>query len=221
MQRPEVPVPPIIREPRPLCCSRVVGDPVADLLCGFRPDPLACLKAGVEVSALTGLCAQRGWLNAKLGGSSLNLGAKFVGEGSVFHDQNHNVIFHTTQRETSHFPHWNVAAKPDYMDVSETFRANLLRLMAEKGFKAAELSKRAHLNARAVKDIEEGRVASPKLSTVCALANALGEDPAEMMGLGARSRLVPALAAYLAQYDQSEQERLLQALSALPVVRHD
>jgi transcriptional regulator with XRE-family HTH domain len=139
----------------------------------------------------------------------------------VFHEQNHNVIFHTTQGETSHFQPAAVTAKPDYMDASETFRSNLLRLMAEKGFKAAELSKRAKLNARAVKDIEERRVASPKLSTVCALANALGADPAEMMGLGPRSRVAPALEAYLAQYDRSEQERILQALSALPIVRHD
>lgn len=102
------------------------------------------------------------------------------------------------------------------MDESEIFRDNLLRLMLEKGFKAAELSKRANLNPRAVKDIEERRVTSPKLSTVFALARALSTDPAEMMGLGARSRLVPALEAYLAQYTQSEQERLLQALSALP-----
>jgi len=105
------------------------------------------------------------------------------------------------------------------MDESEIFRLNLLRLMAEKGLKAAELSKRAKLNARMVKDIEERRVASPKLSTVFALAKALGADPAEMVGLGPRTRLAPALEAYLAQYDQSEQERLLQALSALPL-RH-
>ena len=106
------------------------------------------------------------------------------------------------------------------MNESDTFRANLLRLMAEKGFRAAELSKRAGLNARAVKDIEEGRVASPKLSTAFALARALGCDPGEMMGLGPRERLAPALVEYLLQYDLSEQERLLQALSALPV-RHD
>lgn len=81
--------------------------------------------------------------------------------------------------------------------------------------KAAELSKKAGLNARAVKDIEEGRVASPKLSTVVALARALGEDPAVMMGLGPRLRLVPDLAGFLSQYDESEQAQLLQALSSL------
>ena len=99
------------------------------------------------------------------------------------------MIFHTMQGETSHFPALIYGDKRLYMDESETFRANLLRLMAEKGFKAAELSKRAKLNPRAVKDIEEHRVTSPKLSTVFALAKALGSDPAEMMGLGPRSRL--------------------------------
>jgi transcriptional regulator with XRE-family HTH domain len=133
----------------------------------------------------------------------------------VFHAAQGNVIFHTRQAETSHFPTGRGGGKPLHMDESEVFRANLLSLMAEKGFRAAELSKRAKLNPRAVKDIEENRVVSPKLSTVFALARALGADPAEMMGLGPRSRLVPALEAYLAQYDQSEQERLLQALSAL------
>ncbi len=88
-----------------------------------------------------------------------------------------------------------------------------LRLMAEQGIKAATLSKRAGLNARAVKDIEEDRVVSPKLSTVIALAHALGEDPAAMMGLG--PRLEPELARYLAQYDQAEQARILAALQAL------
>lgn len=102
------------------------------------------------------------------------------------------------------------------MNESEVFRANLLRLMAERGFKAAELSRRAGLNPRMVKDIEEERVASPKLSTVFALAKALGADPAEMMGLGPRNRLAPNLAEFLSQYDEAEQAQLLQALSALP-----
>lgn len=105
------------------------------------------------------------------------------------------------------------------MNESETFRENLLRLMAEKGMKAAELSKRAKLNARAVKDIEENRVVSPKLSTVFALARALNADPAEMMGLGPRPRLVRELADFLSAYDATEQERLLQALSAMPLRR--
>jgi transcriptional regulator with XRE-family HTH domain len=105
------------------------------------------------------------------------------------------------------------------MDASHLFRANLLRLMAEKGLRAAEVSKRAGLNARAIKDIEEGRVVSPKLSTVFALAKALGADPGEMIGLGPRSQVLPELQQFLAQYDEDEQAQLLQALSALPPKR--
>ena len=101
------------------------------------------------------------------------------------------------------------------MTESEKFRESLLRLMVERGFSAAELSRRAHLNLRAVKDIEERKVQSPKLSTVFALANALGADPAEMMGLGARGHLAPALAKYLSRYPERDQERLLSALAAL------
>ncbi len=105
------------------------------------------------------------------------------------------------------------------MDASATFRENLLRIMGERNLRAAELSKRAGLNARAVKDIEEGRAVSPKLSTVIALAEALGEDAAEMMGLGAREGLNEKLARFLGQYDDAEQERILAVLAAFPAPR--
>ncbi len=102
------------------------------------------------------------------------------------------------------------------MDENEKFRENLLRLVAEKGFTEAKLSKAAKLNARAVTDIRENRSASPKLSTVFALARALDVDPAELMGLGPRYRLHAELVAFLAQYDEADQERFLAALSTLP-----
>lgn len=102
------------------------------------------------------------------------------------------------------------------MDENDVFRANLLRMMAEKGLRAAELSRKAGLNPRAVKDIEERQALSPKLSTVFALARALAVDPAELMGLGPRLSLTKELAAYLSAYSPEEQERLLQALSAMP-----
>jgi transcriptional regulator with XRE-family HTH domain len=102
------------------------------------------------------------------------------------------------------------------MDASVAFRENLLRLMGEQKLRAAELSKRAGLNPRAVKDIEENRVVSPKLSTVIALAEALGADPAEMMGLGARGAVKPELARFLSQYTEDEQGRILAALAAFP-----
>lgn len=102
------------------------------------------------------------------------------------------------------------------MDESEAFRANLLRIMEERGIKAATLSKMAGLNARAVKDIEEGRAKSPKVSTAFAIARALGEDPGVMLGLGPRVALRPELVAFLQQYDEDEQAQLVTALSALP-----
>lgn len=80
---------------------------------------------------------------------------------------------------------------------------------------AAELSRAAGMNDRAVKDIEEGRALSPKLSTVFALAKALGVDPGELVGLGPRPKIRGDLAAYLSQYSEEDQERLLVAIQAL------
>jgi transcriptional regulator with XRE-family HTH domain len=105
------------------------------------------------------------------------------------------------------------------MDESETFVGNVLRTMVEKGLTAAELSRRAGLNARAVKDLEERRVQSPKLSTAFALAKALGMDPGELMGLGPRAQLQAELVAFLQQYSEEDQARLLTALQALPPPR--
>ncbi len=81
----------------------------------------------------------------------------------------------------------------------------------------AELSVKAGLNRRAVTDIREGRVRSPKLSTVFALARALGRDPGEMMGLGKRPRIRAGLADLLSQYDEDGQEQLEAAIQAFPV----
>lgn len=102
------------------------------------------------------------------------------------------------------------------MDESETFRVNLLRIIAERGITEAALSKQAKLNARAVTDIREKRTASPKLSTVFALARALDYDPAQLMGLGPRPKLNAELAKFLSQLDEAEQARLLAALAAVP-----
>lgn len=126
------------------------------------------------------------------------------------------MIFHTEQAETSHSPDAIGQGKYLTMDESEVFRGNLLRLMAEKGLKAAELSRNAGLNPRMVKDIEEGRVRSPKLSTVFKLARALNCDPGEMMGLGKRPKVRADLAEYLSQYSEADQERLLSAIQVLP-----
>ena len=101
------------------------------------------------------------------------------------------------------------------MDESQIFKANLQRIMADKGLKMAPLCRAAGLNLRAVKDIVDARSVSPKLSTVFALARALGEDPGEMMGLGPRVKLRKELADYLSQYDEDAQERILSALRTL------
>jgi hypothetical protein len=127
-----------------------------------------------------------------------------------------NVKYHIVQEETSHFHIGQAYRKPSAMDESEVFRENLLRIMAEKGLDAANLSRAASLNPRAVKDIQERRALSPKLSTVFRLARALCVDPAELLGLTDRNRLAPELTEYLSQYSEEDQKRLLAALANLP-----
>lgn len=131
------------------------------------------------------------------------------------HDAQGNVIFHTEQRESSHSPDQFREAITPVMNESEIFRVNLLAAMRDAGMSAAELSRKAKLNARAVKDIEERRTVSPKLSTVFSLARALNKDPCEMMGLGPRLQLNARLAAFLVQYAEADQVRFLSALELL------
>ena len=76
-------------------------------------------------------------------------------------------------------PNSQVAAE----DISEIFRMNLRRLLDERKIGAATLSRKAGLNLRAVKDIEERRAQSPRLSTVFKLAEALEVPPQELLGL--------------------------------------
>ncbi|OOY15094.1 helix-turn-helix transcriptional regulator [Thioclava sp. DLFJ4-1] len=102
------------------------------------------------------------------------------------------------------------------MDEGEIFRRNMLRVMKELDLNEAQLSKKAGLNARAVTDIRERRVASPKLSTVFALCKALNRDPGEMLGIGKRHNLRPELAEFLEKLSAEEQSRFLAALEAIP-----
>lgn len=101
------------------------------------------------------------------------------------------------------------------MDEGEIFIRNLIEAQKKSGLKEAELSLKAGLNRRAVTDLREGRVASPKISTVFKLAKALNLDPAEMMGLGSRVKIQAELADFLSQYEPKDQERFLVALSAI------
>jgi len=68
-------------------------------------------------------------------------------------------------------------------DISEIFRANLLRILKERKIAAAAVSRKAGLNHRAVKDIEERRANSPRIVTVFKLAEALDVAPQDLLGL--------------------------------------
>ena len=68
-------------------------------------------------------------------------------------------------------------------DISEIFRTNLRRILDERQIAAATISRKAGLNLRAVKDIEQKRAQSPRLSTVFKLAEALEVPPQELLGL--------------------------------------
>lgn len=162
--------------------------------------------------ALSCTLAQRARGDPERSGGGLDFCDKVVSGGHV---PKTNVIFHTWQAETSHSGICPDADKTPGMEESEVFRANLLAAMRDAGLKAAELSKMAGLNARAVKDIEERRTVSPKLSTVFALCRALNRDPAEMMGLGPRHRMNKRLADFLSQYEEADQARFLSALELL------
>lgn len=126
-----------------------------------------------------------------------------------------SVIYHTPQCETSHVPHFPACGSFLTMTEGETFQKNLLAALEISGMSEAELSLKAGLNRRAVTDLREGRVRSPKLSTVFALSKALGRDPAEMMGLGSRLRVRSDLAEFLSEFDEADQERFLNVLSAV------
>lgn len=126
-----------------------------------------------------------------------------------------SVIYHTLQDETSHVPLVVTCGISLNMDEGETFRKNLIEALETTGMSESELSLKAKLNRRAVTDIREGRVRSPKLSTVFALSEALNRDAAEMMGLGSRLKLRADLAEFLSQHDEEEQARFLDVLSAV------
>ena len=129
------------------------------------------------------------------------------------------MIYHTMQREISHSrPVDGCGMFPTMKETeSETFIRNLIAAVdASDYWTDARLSKAAGVNRRAVTDMREGRVKSPKLSTVFKLAKALNRDPGEMMGIGPRERVRADLAEFLSQYSEDEQEKLLSALNLFP-----
>lgn len=135
------------------------------------------------------------------------------------------MIYHITQGESSHSPDaasgGTVAPMADRSKETEHFLRVLRETVEREAIPLATLSRAAGLNARAVTDLLEGRVQSPKLSTVFAIAKALGLDPGEMMGLGSRSKVRADLVAYLSQYSEEDQARILAGLRSLPTPRDD
>lgn len=101
------------------------------------------------------------------------------------------------------------------MDVNQTLRRNLERLMADLKVNAPEIARRSGLNRRVVYDIIEGKSQSPKIETVFKIAEALGVHAAELLGFASPIALHPALADLLRQYPEAEQEQLAKALAAL------
>lgn len=104
---------------------------------------------------------------------------------------------------------------PTTPDIDALFRENLFRLMGENGLTAAELSKKANLNARAVKDIEEGRSKSPKLSTAKALADALGVSLDYLVMPAASEELAAEANELIEKVDEATVAKVLAAIKIL------
>lgn len=134
----------------------------------------------------------------------------------MFHVLVDNVKHHNDQVETSHFHGGPRKHKKIGMNIDEIFRSNLKKLRTEAGMDAKALSLKAKLGERAVKDIEEGRSQSPKLSTAFKLAKALEVDVAVILGISNVAKIRSELVDFLAQYDEDGQAQLLAALSAIP-----
>ncbi|MAY34157.1 MAG: helix-turn-helix transcriptional regulator [Pseudomonadota bacterium] len=98
------------------------------------------------------------------------------------------------------------------MNVSDIFRQKLHEHMTGQKVSAAELSRRAGLNPRAVKDILESRAQSPRINTVFALCDALKVDPTIMLGLPQKPQVSQEIEDRLSLYSAEDQERLLAAL---------
>jgi transcriptional regulator with XRE-family HTH domain len=101
------------------------------------------------------------------------------------------------------------------MDVNDHLRHTLTRLREQRGMNPNDLARQAGLNLRAVRDIEEGRSQSPKVSTVVSLAKALGVSVSLLIGEEPVEGLRKELVEFLRHYSQEDQERLLAALQAM------
>lgn len=103
-------------------------------------------------------------------------------------------------------------------DFDAIFRRNLLRLIKERQTSAAAVSKKAGLNPRAVKDIEEGRTVSTKLSSIVALARALDVSVFELLrdpDHKDHPRIEPDLQSVIESLAPEQQLELLESLRRL------
>lgn len=96
----------------------------------------------------------------------------------------------------------------------DAFCKRLARYMAQEGMNPAQLSKRAGLNARAVTDIQQGRIKSPRVQTVMALEKALGLSPGALLGFGPAA-VSSELQELLNELDEATQQQLLVTLRSL------
>lgn len=97
----------------------------------------------------------------------------------------------------------------------DKFRANLRAAMERVGIDAANLSRKAGLNARAVTDILEGRSKHPRISTVVSLAGALGVTIYDLLDAPPRGKIIQGLEDYLSKCDEGVQKGILEALLSL------
>jgi len=98
----------------------------------------------------------------------------------------------------------------------ERFRGALLDAMCAKGLNASALSRKAGLNPRAVKDIEERRIQNPRVSTVLSLERALEMVPGTLLGITSSEADIDAsLLSLLASLSQEDQKRLFDFLAIL------
>lgn len=101
------------------------------------------------------------------------------------------------------------------MEIDEQFVRNLLRIMRDAGMTPAELSRKAGLNPRAVKDLEQRRSVSPKRSTAVRLSAALNCNVEDIIRGESRHEIDQSIIQILAQYPPEAQRKLVQAIEAL------
>ncbi|WP_438991904.1 helix-turn-helix domain-containing protein [Lentibacter sp.] len=86
--------------------------------------------------------------------------------------------------------------------------------MKSKNLKAAQLSKMAGLNPRAVKDIEEERIKNPRIQTVLALEAAMELPFGKLLGKSI-DEVDGELLSLLGELDAATQKQLLMTLQSL------